>query len=206
MNILEARIERADGGLTCVLGDQRLALGPETLERRPAVAEYVGRSLVLGIRPESLADATLHPEAPADRRIRGEVELREALGSEIVAHIRVPDATAAYTEDVAELARDIDVAVAADPSARHSASVVARLEARSQVQEDGPAELVVDTELLHFFDPDSGLAIYDEVPTTPEVQNEDGETTGTNAAVAAGAAGGGGGDGAGGRRLWRRRR
>jgi multiple sugar transport system ATP-binding protein len=207
MNLLEARIVRADGNLSCVLGGQVLALGPETLERRPALAEFVGREVVLGIRPEALADAALHADAPADRRIRGEVELREALGSEIVAHVRVPDATAAYTEDVAELAKDIDDAAAAEGApAQRGASVVGRLEPRSPVQEGQAVELVVDTELLHFFDPDSGLALYDEVPTIPEVGNEDGETSGPNAAVAAGAPAGGGGDGAGGRRLWRRRR
>jgi hypothetical protein len=39
---------------------------------------------VLGIRPESLEDASLAPEIPEDRHIKGVVVLREPLGSEIV--------------------------------------------------------------------------------------------------------------------------
>ena len=66
---------------------------------------YAGRSVVVGIRPESLEDAALAPEAPADRRLQGTVTLREALGSEIVAHLELPGVQAAETEDVRELAR-----------------------------------------------------------------------------------------------------
>ena len=55
----------------------------EALAARPALAAYVGRPIVLGIRPEDLEDAALAPDTPAARRLRGKVELREALGSEL---------------------------------------------------------------------------------------------------------------------------
>jgi hypothetical protein len=88
-------------------------------------------------------------------------------------------------------------------AAAQGALVVGRLDARSGVQEGGPAELAVDTDALHFFDPDSGLAIYEDVPTAKEVP-DGGESEETLAAVA-GAAGGGAGAGDGRRRLrWRR--
>ena len=79
-------------------------------EARPRIRDYVGRTVVLGIRPESVEDAALATDAPADRRLSGTVELREALGSEIVAHVRVPASVPAYTEDVRELAEDIGAA------------------------------------------------------------------------------------------------
>ena len=62
--------------------------------------------MILGIRPEDLEDAALARDAPADRRLRGAVELREALGSEIMVHFTI-DATPASTEEVAELAEDV---------------------------------------------------------------------------------------------------
>ena len=62
-------------------------------------------TVIVGIRPEHVEDATL-AEAPPDRRLRGEVVLTEALGSEIVAHVAV-EAKPALTEDVRELAQDI---------------------------------------------------------------------------------------------------
>ena len=76
---------------------------PGALTSHPALSDYVGRDVILGIRPEDLEDATLATDAPADRRLKGKVELTEALGSEIMVHFAV-DAPPAVTEDVKELA------------------------------------------------------------------------------------------------------
>ena len=78
----------------------------ETLAARPALAAYAGRTVVLGIRPEDLEDAALATDTPADRRLRGTVELTEALGSEIMVHFAI-EAKPAVTEDVRELAQDV---------------------------------------------------------------------------------------------------
>jgi multiple sugar transport system ATP-binding protein len=209
MNLLDATIERADGGLWAVVGDQRLRLGDGLLQRRPAVGELLGRRVVLGIRPESIEDAALEPDAPGDRRLTGTTTLREALGSEIMAHVRVPGASAASTRDVEELARDMggDTAPVGAGADEQGAVVVGRLSPRSGVSEGGSIELVVDTDLLHVFDPASGLAIYDRIPDSEEVQDDGGEPEGApRPMVAAGDPPAGDGDGAGGRRLrWRRR-
>ena len=204
MNLVEARIDDGEGGaLVLVLGEQRLALDGAALEARSAIRHFMGRTVVLGIRPESVEDAAVATDAPADRRLRGTVELREALGSEIVAHVRVPGSVPAQTEDVRELAKDTGAPEGGVREAGDGALIVGRLSARSPVQEGEPAELVVNTSSLHFFDPDSGLAIYDEVPKSREVE---GEGTSEDALVAAGAADGGPGDGDGRRRLrWGRR-
>ena len=103
MNLLDARLERRNGGHEAVLGEQRIALDPELFSDRPALRSYEGREVILGIRPEALEDAEVAADAPADRRLKGQVELRESLGSEIVAHVGV-DAHQAETEDVRELA------------------------------------------------------------------------------------------------------
>jgi multiple sugar transport system ATP-binding protein len=206
MNVLEARLERDGDGLAFVLGDARLAIGPGLLEDRPAISEYAGRTVIVGIRPETLEDAALAPDAPPDRRMRGQVELREALGSEIVAHVRVPGLVPARTEEMIELARDIGDDGAPAGRGDAGATVVGRFGARSQAQEGDTIEMAVDTEALHVFDPESGLAIYQEVPRPEEVHDGAGQGAVEEPAVAAGAAAGGGGDGAGGRRLWRRRR
>jgi multiple sugar transport system ATP-binding protein len=46
--------------------------------------------------------------------------------------------------------------------------MVGRFGARSGVQEGQTAEVAVDTSALHFFDPESGLGIYDEATTKGE--------------------------------------
>ncbi|HXQ76766.1 MAG TPA: sn-glycerol-3-phosphate ABC transporter ATP-binding protein UgpC [Gemmatimonadaceae bacterium] len=164
MNMLEATLEQTNGTLTAVAGTQRVHLDEETLNVRPALSNYVGRRVILGIRPEDIEDAALLPDSPTDRRLTGHVELREALGSEIMVHFRV-DASAAETEDTRELQEDVhggaEAAESAPQSGEHGAIIVGRFGARSHVREDQNVEAAVDTRALHFFDPDSGLGIYE---------------------------------------------
>jgi multiple sugar transport system ATP-binding protein len=163
MNMVEATLDRQDGNLVAGIGNQRITLDDEVVGARPALAEWAGRNVVLGIRPENLDDAALS-DSPPDRRLRGEVQLREALGSELVVHFRV-EAPPALTEDVRELAQDLGDERAVQEAAEGRATettVVARFDPHSRVREGDVAEVAVDTRALHFFDPESGIGIYDK--------------------------------------------
>jgi multiple sugar transport system ATP-binding protein len=160
MNMFEATLARADGGLAVEVGDQRLGLGDEALSMRPGLKAYEGRTIVLGIRPEHVEDAALVTDVPADRRLRGTVALTEALGSEIVAHISI-DAKPALTEDVRELAQDIGEELE-EEAAEAMTTLVGRVSARSGLRQGDAAELAVDTRALHFFDLETGAGIYDD--------------------------------------------
>jgi multiple sugar transport system ATP-binding protein len=164
MNMIEAKLERANGGLAAVAGSQRIALGDETLSVRPGLRAYEGKPVVLGIRPEDLEDAALETDTPEDRRLRGKIVLREALGAEIMAHF-VVDARMAMTEDVRELARDVGDESLVEGDGTDEATLVGRFGARSRLREGQEVEVAVDTRALHFFDPDSGLGIYDDADT-----------------------------------------
>ena len=176
MNMLESEVVRSNGGLAVVAGDQRLALGDEALAARPALRRYEGRRVVLGIRPEDLEAADLASDVPADRRLTGKVTLREALGAELMVHFIVPNAHAAYTEDVKELAHDAgDDRGLAPGEARYvdgGALVVGRFGPRARVREGEQVEVAVETRSLHFFDPDTGLGIYDDNPEGKEQPRE----------------------------------
>ncbi len=164
MNMVEATLERRNGGLAVGVGDRALVLDQEALAKRRALEGYVGRKVVLGIRPEDLEDSALAPETPQDRRLQGQVELTEALGSEVMVHFAVA-ATPAITEDVRELAQDLgdDRAMQQlDEGASAKATFVGRFGARSRVRSGDQVEVAVDTRTLHFFDPDTGLGIYDQ--------------------------------------------
>ena len=104
MNMLEATVARANGSFTLDVGKQRLGLDEATLATHPALKSYEGRTVILGIRPEDLEDASLGPDTPPTAA-RGVVELRESLGSELVVHFTVEGTQLALTEDVKELAR-----------------------------------------------------------------------------------------------------
>ncbi|HET8527816.1 MAG TPA: sn-glycerol-3-phosphate ABC transporter ATP-binding protein UgpC [Gaiellaceae bacterium] len=159
MNMIEATLARSNGAVTATVGSQTLELTGETLDARPGLRDYDGQTVVLGIRPEDLEDAALAADTPPDRRLRGEVTLTEALGSEIMVHFTI-DAKPAVTEDVKELAEDAgdDRAAAAE---RPHAALVGRFGARSRVREGESTEVAVDSRALHFFDPETGMGIYD---------------------------------------------
>jgi multiple sugar transport system ATP-binding protein len=161
MNLLEATVERADGGMVARLGSQRVTIDEDALAARPGLKDYEGKMVVVGIRPEQLEDAEIARETPADRRLRGEVELREALGSELMVHFRI-DAAPALTEDVQELAEDAGTtAEELGGGDENRAVVVGRFAPDSKTREGSTAEVAVDTRALHFFDTETGMAIYD---------------------------------------------
>jgi len=158
MNLIEASLAASDGGMVVEVGGYTLPVPDEVLTERPDLRAYADRKLVLGIRPEDMEDAALLSDAPAERRISSTVDLREALGSDVVVHFTL-DASPAVTEDVKELAAD--VGADAEPEAgSETASVVARLNPRTHVTHGDRIDLVVDTHRLHFFDVDTGAGIY----------------------------------------------
>ena len=135
-------------------------LTEETLAAHPELAAYENRSIVLGIRPESLEDAAL---VDGDRhpRLRGEAELREALGSEMLVHFSIA-ARPAVTDEVRELAEDVGDDRALGQLAEGvpaRAALVGRFSPDTRVREGDSIEVAVYERALHFFDPESGLAI-----------------------------------------------
>ena len=70
----------------------------------------------------------------------------------------------AETDETRELAQDAGDArpAAADRRRRRHDRLVGRFGARSRVSEGEPVEVAVDTRALHFFDPETGLGIYDD--------------------------------------------
>jgi multiple sugar transport system ATP-binding protein len=159
MNMIEATLQRQNGGLAAKVGSQSIALDGETLSQRPGLKEFEGRDVVLGVRPEDLEDLSLASGTAEGHRLRGKVQLTEALGSEIMVHFTI-DARHAVTEEVRELAEDTGddrVPTHAD----EEATLVGRFGARSRVRNGDDVDVAVDTRALHFFDPQTGLGIYD---------------------------------------------
>jgi multiple sugar transport system ATP-binding protein len=161
MNVLDATVERANGGLVTNVGEASIPLPDDALAKRPALASHAGRPVILGIRPENLEDASL---APAEwPRIPGTVRLREALGSEVMIHVDV-EARQAVTDATRELAADAGQDAGALGSDDQT-TIVGRFDAHSRARGGERVELAVDTRSLHFFDPETGLGIYDDDET-----------------------------------------
>jgi multiple sugar transport system ATP-binding protein len=118
----------------------------------------MGRPVIVGIRPESIEDASLGAISNPAVIVRVTVELREALGSDVLAHFRL-DAPPVKTEDTRELSEDTGPATLGLGAERANVLFVARLSARSRVREGETVELHLDREGLHFFDPDTGASL-----------------------------------------------
>jgi multiple sugar transport system ATP-binding protein len=162
MNLVEAELERGDGSAVVAFGSHRLSVPDEVFRLRPGLVRYLGRQVVLGIRPDDFEDASLVHDAPAGAHLSVEVDLRETLGREAYLHFTI-DAPPVLTEDVRELAADTDQAVVEalerEASAR-ATRFVALVSAKTPAREGGRVELAIDTSLLHFFDRETGESIY----------------------------------------------
>ena len=162
MNMVEADLTGADGGLVVEFGKVRLGVDDSALEDRPGLKRYEDKRVAVGIRPEDIEDASVAADAPDDRRLRARVDLREALGSEVLVHFTV-DAPMVVTEDTKELAADTGTEALEALEARaeqQGSEFTAALNPRTEARRGQEIELVVDTSRLHFFDPESGLGIY----------------------------------------------
>jgi multiple sugar transport system ATP-binding protein len=157
MNMALGKLEReGEAGLAVQLGSARVVLAPAAVAARPGLAGYVGRDVAVGIRSEDMEDARLVPDAPATARLRAQVNLTEALGSEIVVHFEI-DARRVVTEDT----RLLEQHTGAAEVIHHESGTrfVASFAPRSQVKPKDQIEVVIDTERMHFFDPGTGAAI-----------------------------------------------
>jgi len=161
MNLVEADIQRANGGLVAKFNDQELAIPAEVASLRPALAGYAGRKVALGIRPEQLEDASIVRDGSDGNRLRGRVLLTEALGSELLAHVEL-SGKPVVTDDVLEGAVELEDAMLDDLAQKaeeERTTFVGRFDAESEVRPDHIVDMVVDTSKLQFFDLETGTSI-----------------------------------------------
>ncbi len=101
MNLVEAELTIDDRAWVS-FGTHRLELDQKVLTERPELRDYAGRSVVFGIRPEDMEDASLHTDNPPERQLHVRTTIVEALGAQLLVHFDV-DAPPVLTEDTKEL-------------------------------------------------------------------------------------------------------
>jgi multiple sugar transport system ATP-binding protein len=150
MNLVRARVENGDG-LELVVGSQRLAL---PLDVPGAVRERAGGGeIVVGVRPEAIHHVP--GGVPEPHALEAPVVLVESLGSDLMVHTEL-DAPAVLTRDQLEVARE----VGGDTTAHlEQARFTARLEPDVRLAPGDRVRLRVDVDRLHYFDPDTTLAL-----------------------------------------------
>ncbi len=86
MNTVPARLASSGSSLAATIGQTSLPLPPQSA----AAHAYVGREVILGIRPECISDAIRRADVP-DVRIEAEVEVIEPTGAETLVLLRLAD-------------------------------------------------------------------------------------------------------------------
>jgi multiple sugar transport system ATP-binding protein len=164
MNFASSSVAEANGGLAVKVGDQTLKIGEEAVAARPALKKYVGKEVVLGIRPQDFEDPEFAQETSEGTCLKVNIDLIEAVGTETMVHFKV-DAPLAITDDMKELAADVggeEIAQLERKAKEGENEFTAVLDPRSKLKTNQDVELAVDTSRLHFFDQESSQGIYDQ--------------------------------------------
>jgi multiple sugar transport system ATP-binding protein len=143
MNLYDVSV--GEGARSVKLGSQEIDLPQAVGVARPALASFAGRKVVVGLRPEHLPAAG---EGRTGPELVGDVDLVEALGSELVVHFKI-DAHRVRAEGAMD-----------EEAPTEHGEGVARVEPKTPVKPGERLTFAVDTEGMQFFDPDSGAAIW----------------------------------------------
>ncbi len=156
MNLAEATVEEAGGELFIRFSGHRIRVHGSAGAYRPGLRAFAWRQVVVGVRPESLEDAT-KLGADKDMRLRLVVERRETIGPDVYLFFTI-DSPLLLAEDPREVALP-DHLEETLPFERANVWI-ARVQT-SEIAVGDSVELVVRAENLYLFDPRTGALIGD---------------------------------------------
>ncbi len=151
MNFVYGTATKSGKGMKVNFGDDEV----KVVNAPEALAAYEGKEIVIGIRPEAFEDSVYANDKEFSEKVGIEVSLLEQLGSDTYVHFYKdikPVQTEAIEEILADEGEDISVL-------GNETKFIARINPNSTVQEGQKIDLALDPTKLHYFDPDSGLAI-----------------------------------------------
>ena len=151
MNFVYADIKTSTKGTTLIFGNDKILAkdAPEALK------EYEGKEIVLGIRPEAFEDSVYANKKEFTEEINIDVSLLEQLGSDTYIHF-FKDIKPVQTEAIEEILADEgeDISVLGTQT-----KFIARINPNATIEEGQNINLAIDPTKLHYFDPETGMAI-----------------------------------------------
>jgi multiple sugar transport system ATP-binding protein len=122
-----------------------------------ALRAYDGRDVLVGIRPEAFADAAFEASTDGRHVFDARISLAQSMGSEVVTHFE-PTGGRVETEDVGVLTGEHgDIAGRDVLSSAHQ--LLGRFDPRTQAVAGSVLPVSLDLSRIHFFDPETELAI-----------------------------------------------
>ena len=129
MNFINAVIDKRGDDIFLKFGENEIRL-PEAKAKKLENSDYIGREVVMGVRPESIHDEDAAIQAMPDSIVTANVEVVEMLGSETLLHM--------YIDDV---------------------SVTARVNPRTKTRSGDVIKVAIDPARIHLFDKDTEKTI-----------------------------------------------
>ncbi|HKY47641.1 MAG TPA: sn-glycerol-3-phosphate ABC transporter ATP-binding protein UgpC [Acidimicrobiia bacterium] len=155
MNFVYGQLEGSGDNLYVSFAGNRVKIDPTVVANRKGLTDYIGKEVVIGIRPEAFELVAAVPNADPEQTIGIQVGLVEQLGSEAFVHFVKP-APPVITPDIRELLADQGT----DPTTLgNETKFTARVDPDFAPRNGEEAKLVIETSKLHFFDKETGNAI-----------------------------------------------
>ncbi|ADQ05094.1 ABC transporter related protein [Caldicellulosiruptor owensensis OL] len=129
MNFIESRIEQKDKNIYVVFGNNAIKL-PEGKAKKVEELGYVGKEVIMGIRPEDLHDEEIFLQTAQEAVVDANVDVVEMLGSETLLYVVVD-----------------------------GLNLIARVDPRSKAKAGDKIKLAFDVNRIHLFDKETEKAI-----------------------------------------------
>jgi len=155
MNLARATIDSSNGDVVANLGSTTLPI-PAEIARERKLEAWVGRDVVVGIRPEDLEGARGEGAGSSGVELEVEIDRVEALGANLLGFFTM-DAPPPTSESVAEATGGGLEEVAL--ITREGTPFCATFEPRTALRIGDRVAVDVDVRHLHFFDPETATAI-----------------------------------------------
>ena len=151
MNFVYATIDVSEKETKLTFGDSNIV----SSHSPKSLIEFNGQEIVIGIRPEAFEDSVYANEKEYTGKINIDVSLLEQLGSDTYIHFYKdipPVQTKAIEEILADEGEDIS-------ALGTETKFIARINPNATIAEGQNINLAIDPSKLHYFDPETGLAI-----------------------------------------------
>jgi multiple sugar transport system ATP-binding protein len=145
MNLYEASM--TEDAAAVRIGSQEIPLPTACRDAHPALRDYAGKKIILGLRPEHLPAADNSSSGPT---LVGNVSLVEELGSELMVHFTI-DARRVQAEGVTSADQEAVV---------EAGEGIARIDPTAKVTTGERLTFAITTDGMQFFDPDTETAIW----------------------------------------------
>ena len=136
MNFIACKLEKKDTDLYVTFGKNSIKL-PADKANNPALKEYIGQNVIIGVRPECIHDDPAHLATMKDSVMDVSVDVTELMGAEIYLYLGFDG-----QED-----------------ATNGKDIIARVSARSTARAGDNIQIAVDASRIHIFDQDTERCI-----------------------------------------------